>query len=139
MDMCQEGESELWVDPATGLMWARQDNRSDLSWKQAISYSQNLRLAGYSDWRLPTIEELESLYDPTVDVPGIMTDGSVARMHVKGGLQLSGWQWSSTVDVAPGWTPAPEWAWTLIFLSGDRRSMRFSARLLGRALCVRNC
>lgn len=136
--MNDEDGLAMWVDPATGLMWSKSDNGADVDWDQAVLYSRNLRLGGYSDWRLPTIEELAALYDPTANVPGIMPDGSVPSMHVKGGLQLSGWQWSSTPDVAPGWTAAPEWAWTLVFLSGDRRSVRLTFKKLGRALCVRN-
>jgi len=48
-----------WVDPDTGLMWAGKDNNGkDVNWRQATKYCRNLRLAGYSDWRLPTIDEL---------------------------------------------------------------------------------
>jgi hypothetical protein len=47
-----------WVDPATGLMWAGKDNGKDVSWSKAVKYCRNLRLAGYSDWRLATLAEL---------------------------------------------------------------------------------
>jgi hypothetical protein len=32
-----------------------------LTWKNAVNYCQNLELDGYSDWRLPSKTELESL------------------------------------------------------------------------------
>src|ERR1035437_10122075 len=48
-----------WTDPATGLMWTKKDNGSDVDWNQASAYCSNLQLAGYKDWRLPNIEELQ--------------------------------------------------------------------------------
>ncbi len=32
-----------------------------LDWESAMTYSKNLRLGGYDDWRLPTIDELKVL------------------------------------------------------------------------------
>jgi len=33
------------------------------TWNEAIEYCKNLRLAGYDDWRLPTVKELLTLVD----------------------------------------------------------------------------
>jgi hypothetical protein len=51
------------IDNLTGLMWARNANLPNgyMTWYQAIDYCNNLTLGGYSDWRLPNINELESL------------------------------------------------------------------------------
>ena len=57
-------EDIIVVDQETGLMWTRRDNGEDVNWHEANEYARHLRLGGYSDWRLPTIEELEKLYDP---------------------------------------------------------------------------
>ena len=59
-----------WTDPATGLMWAGKDNGKDVSWRNAIKYCRNQRLAGYSDWRLANMFELQPLYDRTANAPG---------------------------------------------------------------------
>ena len=65
--------NDTFVDSSTGLIW--QDNRDaktiGKTWKDAREYCQNLSLAGYSDWRLPTIKELQSIvdiskYDPAI-------------------------------------------------------------------------
>ena len=50
--------------PYTNLMWTIQDNGNDIIWPEAEKYCKRLTLAGLSDWELPTIDELEKLYDP---------------------------------------------------------------------------
>ena len=60
------------TDTATGLMW-QQISIPANSWEQALSYCENLSLAGYTDWRLPTPKELESVvdysrYNPAINV-----------------------------------------------------------------------
>jgi hypothetical protein len=88
-----------WIDPSTGLMWAGKDNGKDVNWKNAVKYCRDLRLAGYSDWRLASIGELQGVYDKDAKAPGLMGPsgkGTPATWHVKGNLFLSGDQWSST-------------------------------------------
>ncbi len=50
-------------DTKTGLMWAAKDNGSPINWSNAHSYCQNYSGGGYSDWRMPTLAELTSLFD----------------------------------------------------------------------------
>ena len=50
-------------DLATGLMWQKSDDGIARDWQTALSYSENLSLAGYSDWRLPSAKELQSIVD----------------------------------------------------------------------------
>jgi hypothetical protein len=55
-------ESDCITDNLTGLMWPKNGNLAGkLNWDDAIDYANNLTLCGYSDWRLPNINELESL------------------------------------------------------------------------------
>ncbi|MEO1927703.1 MAG: DUF1566 domain-containing protein [Nautiliaceae bacterium] len=56
------------IDTKTNLMW--QDNSDNNTsglvsegLTNALKYCENLTLAGYSDWRLPNYNELESLVD----------------------------------------------------------------------------
>jgi hypothetical protein len=51
------------LDTGTGLMWAAKDNGADINWKKAKSYCENYRGGGYTDWRMPTQDELAGLYD----------------------------------------------------------------------------
>lgn len=52
------------TDTKTGLMWAAKDNVIPINWSNALSYCHNYSGGGHSDWRMPTLAELESLYNP---------------------------------------------------------------------------
>ncbi len=51
------------TDNATGLMWMQNDSEEGMSWEDALDYAENLEFAGYSDWRLPDVKELQSIVD----------------------------------------------------------------------------
>ena len=51
------------LDTRTNLMWAAKDNGSNIKWVDAKSYCKNYRGGGYTDWRMPTQDELAGLYD----------------------------------------------------------------------------
>lgn len=57
-----EPPPQTWVDPLTGFEWQR-ESPGVMSWHEARRYAAALKLAGCSDWRLPTVRELESLLD----------------------------------------------------------------------------
>lgn len=52
--------ANCFIDPQTGLMWAGNGNIAGkgMDWYEAMSWAENLNYAGYSDWRLPTVNEL---------------------------------------------------------------------------------
>ncbi|MDD2364765.1 MAG: DUF1566 domain-containing protein [Desulfuromonadaceae bacterium] len=57
-----ELERLIYTDPQSGLQWARNGNIAgkEMNWNDAMRWAENLNYAGYSDWRLPTKEELET-------------------------------------------------------------------------------
>jgi hypothetical protein len=112
-----------WTDQDTGLTWTKEDNGSDVDWNQANAYCTNLRLGEYSDWRLPTIDELQGIYDANVI--------NVGSGHVKGNLKLSSYIWSSTQ------TNAEKSAWGFTFFKGHRLPFRLNNSAYDHALCVR--
>ncbi len=64
---------ETVSDCKTGLMWKKTDSMIDLkkwvNYQDSVDYVRELkekRFAGYNDWRLPTKDEMYSLYDETL-------------------------------------------------------------------------
>ena len=58
------------TDTKTGLMWAAKDNGSHINWPNSLSHCQNFGGGGHTDWRMPTLAELSSLYDPGIKNKG---------------------------------------------------------------------
>lgn len=58
------------TDGLTGLVWAKAP-ADDMAWQDALKYCEDLRLAGHEDWRLPTVEELRSLFDWSLEQPAL--------------------------------------------------------------------
>ena len=54
------------TDTMTGLMWSATDNGNHINWTDACSYCQNYNTGGHTDWRMPTLAELKSLYAPVI-------------------------------------------------------------------------
>lgn len=56
-------------DTKTGLVWTQKDSYVDLghslNWNEANAYVSELASGGYNDWRLPTIAELKTIYEPS--------------------------------------------------------------------------
>jgi len=68
------------TDNVTGLMWEQKTDEggcrnkdNTYTWKDALSYCENLLLAGYSDWKLPNPKELERIVDLESSSPAIDT------------------------------------------------------------------
>jgi hypothetical protein len=93
------------LDKKTGLMWAAQDLAGRHNWADAKKVAAEAGIAGFDDWRLPTIEELESLRDRTLYRPA--ADPALC-------LQ-SDWYWSSTPDAS---SPS-DYAWSVNFYYGS--------------------
>lgn len=53
------------TDKLHKLMWQDNDavGSTTYTWTEAVAYCEYLELAGYSDWRLPEMDELESIID----------------------------------------------------------------------------
>jgi len=93
------------TDILTGLMW-QQETGVFMDWESALNYCETLTLAGYNDWRLPDINELQSIvdysrFDPAIDANTFPnTQSSI--------------YWSSTTDDS-----YPSFAWQVYFNYGN--------------------
>ncbi len=52
-------------DTKTGLMWAAADNGEDITWDGSRKYCEDHRGGGFTDWRMPTQDELAGIYNPS--------------------------------------------------------------------------
>ena len=89
------------TDLLLNVMWAKTDNHGNISWRQAgkwVTYTFPYTIETYYDnWRLPTIEELKSLYDGDSLYSGYETDCG-RNVRITPDIQLScGWVWASEI------------------------------------------
>jgi hypothetical protein len=98
------------TDPATGLMWMQDDHNEALNWEEALSYAENAEEAGYSDWRLPSIKELQSIVDYTKS-PATTNSAAIdplfncTEITNEGGVADYAYYWSSTTHA--NWSTIP--------------------------------
>ncbi|MCF6237117.1 MAG: DUF1566 domain-containing protein [Gammaproteobacteria bacterium] len=103
-------------DSNTGLMWLQDaDFMEDATWNAVKSQLETLMVGGYSDWRLPEIEELGNLY-VTLNSSGTFQPTPFINLDVNG---QSDWHWSGTQasDVC-WWRYCQNRAWILSFETG---------------------
>ncbi|MBI5047641.1 MAG: DUF1566 domain-containing protein [Deltaproteobacteria bacterium] len=56
-----DGTGLCITDNLTGLMWVKAPDSTTRTWATALTYANDLTICGYTDWRLPNVNELESL------------------------------------------------------------------------------
>ena len=52
---------KVWKDKGTGLIWQVDVDKKEYNWYVAKSYCRDLTLGGYSNWKLPTKDELKTI------------------------------------------------------------------------------
>ena len=65
------------ADRATNLMWQKGGSSKVMTWREAKEYVQHLNhqsFAGFSDWRLPTVEELASVMEQSWENEDLFID-----------------------------------------------------------------
>ena len=104
-----ETVGEAVRDALTGLVWWRRaDMTGDrVTWQQALDFARTFHSEhdGYADWRLPNINELESLVDCATSQPAL------PRSHPFVGVRDG--YWSSTTSCFE-----TDWAWALYLEKG---------------------
>ena len=115
--------ADTFTDAKTGLTW--QDNIAsatvEKNWNDAKEYCRNLNLDGYSDWRLPSIKELQSIVDITKYDPAIKS----GFKHI-----ASNFYWSSSPNVSDSSS-----AWRVDF--NDGYAYYYDKSYKGYVRCVR--
>jgi len=119
-------------DTRSNLMWAAKDNGSNINWVNAKSYCENYRGGGYTDWRMPTQDELAGLYDKAKtyqsECRGLF---STKDIHLTELIRLTCYApWASETRGSD--------AAFFNFTNGARHWLRLSFASFGRALPVRS-
>jgi len=114
------------LDRETGLVWEHSPSACNPGiptcvWQSAQFHCNQLRVGNRQGWRLPTVQELASLVDPTVTAPSLPTGNPFMS------VQLAGY-WSAT-------TFGPGGAWDVEFSSGGVSTIAKSTSL--NVWCVR--
>lgn len=77
------------TDRASELMWQFSDDGKTRDWPASLKYCEGLDLAGFKDWRLPNVKELQHIVDYSRNSPAL--DTTYLKQSNK-----KGWFWSST-------------------------------------------
>jgi hypothetical protein len=94
------------TDNLTGLMWQQTVPTGKYTWSQAVAFCPTLKLAGHSDWRLPSRIELVSIVD----------------FGVSSGATINATYFPST-PTSSFWSSSPlagssSFAWLVVFVVG---------------------
>ena len=117
-------EITILKDPSTNLMWedTKHARKGQVTYLEAISYCDALKLGEHTDWRVPTLQELISIVDYKRYEPAILKD----FVHV----DQDKLYWSSTQYA----NKSTEF-WGVVFEDGDTDNA--SAIYDRRVRCVR--
>ncbi len=100
--------TKVIFDQASSLMWQQGGSEKYMSFQDAEAFIQKLnteRFAGFTDWRLPTLEEAMSLMEPKKNQSGLYIDEHFDAKQ----------QWIWTADSFTGGSER----WYVYFDSGD--------------------
>ena len=106
-----DGTGNSITDTLTGLMWIRNPDATARTWQQALDFANSLEGCGAADWRLPNVNELESLVNLEVANQAIFLNGQGFS-----GVQADSY-WTSSIFTGPAGGSAPL-AWIVTMASG---------------------
>jgi hypothetical protein len=115
-------ETGTVLDNATGLRWERVHSATVSNFPDAALYCAAQTTAGFTDWRVPSLAELQTLVDESWTFPAIdyVTFPGLSNQYF----------WTSS-EVAG----TPDYAWLVSFGNGESSYASFNAG--GYSRCVR--
>jgi hypothetical protein len=126
-------KDDVLRDTATGLQWTAADNGADIDWNSAGAFCAGKP----SGWRLPTLQELQTLHAGR-DAQAPQTTCGESACRTSAQFKLSGaWFWSSTPVGADAYDGV-ELAWGVSVVNGASTQSVKELSYGSRALCVRD-
>ena len=95
------------LDKETGLVWEKSPDTTTRTWANAIAYAYGKNVGDRKGWRLPTVEELASLVDPTQSNPALPSGHPFTNVQ-------SSYYWSATTNAS-----GTSNAWGVNFFEGN--------------------
>jgi len=118
------------LDRETGLVWEQSPSTALRSWANSLTSCNRLTVGNRRGWRLPTVQELASLTDPSVSFPGPnLPPGHPFSNNVR----VDDRYFSATILTAGSTTPS---VWGVEFSDGEVVGLQQSD--LHLAWCVRS-
>jgi hypothetical protein len=134
------GGEHTVIDTESRLMWKRSDSMNDMekwvNYQDSIDYTRNLnenKFAGFDNWRLPTRDEMDRLYDESYSIKDkFEKDIHVCDCFSPGGgfsmiaQQISGRMRTFILNLRTGEYEQPDGLWTLTEAARAVRSMNLN-------------
>ena len=131
------GGEHTVIDTESRLMWKRSDSMNDMekwvNYQDSIDYTRNLsenKFAGFDNWRLPTRDEMDRLYDESYSIKDkFEKDIHICDCFLPGGgfsmiaQQISGRMRTFILNIRTGEYDQPDGLWTLTEAARAVRSM----------------
>ena len=131
------GGEHTVIDTESRLMWKRSDSMNDMekwvNYQDSIDYTRNLsenKFAGFDNWRLPTRDEMDRLYDKSYSIKDkFEKDIHICDCFSPGGgfsmiaQQISGRMRTFILNLRTGEYDQPDGLWTLTEAARAVRSM----------------
>jgi hypothetical protein len=107
---CDLNSPDVVTDNLTGIVWAENANLDGVkTWTNALTFTEDMTVCGFVDWRLPNSKELFSLIDRSKQGPALPTGHPFTNVQ----SALNDLYWSSTT-----YAFNPTGAWTIDMLIG---------------------
>ncbi len=130
------GGEHTVIDTESRLMWKRSDSMNDMekwvNYQDSIDYTRNLsenKFAGFDNWRLPTRDEMDKLYDESYSIKDKFDkDIHICDCFLPGGgfsmiAQQISWRMRTFIlNLRTGEYDQPDGLWTL---TEAARAIRF--------------
>lgn len=123
----QDNQDQTITDLTTNLMWMQDDLNVYVEWEEALTIAQNYEFAGHTDWRLPTVKELQNIVDYSGVYPAIdQTYFNISYNEKNENYYF----WTSTSAYFSKSSPSYDSAWYVAFgyTSHGAGSVRFSPK-----------
>jgi hypothetical protein len=118
--------SKVWVDEKNGTMWTLESSPDFVDWRAAVDYCRALRTANFSNWQLPSQEQIAQIWDTKAKrFRGKMSGASGANLDAF---------WTSHIVGQDG---GPGTDYAVVFDSGEWGNLSLNGKHMVSAICVR--